>query len=263
MLLFSFISFLAPNSQILSTCRRSLIMSAMASRRVRVHGFSTLLHPPRSFTSGRGRTQTITMAYKQSAASESYTKKAHLSAVRKKRLMLPTTNNHSDHYHMMSEFLSLPEGVQSALNVKSADSFQVLDDSTYRLVLPKVRLFSFDARPVMDLRVTTTADEFTVEMLSFKFQGAEALESENDHLKGLMESRIIWSESYLELKMQLDITMELVKLPFSLLPPAAVEIPGNLIMEAVVDNLTKELLENVVEDYEMWMRKQEKLRKGA
>ncbi|CAN1234356.1 hypothetical protein LINPERPRIM_LOCUS4193 [Linum perenne] len=260
MLLFSFISFLAPNSQILSTCRRSLIMSAMASRRVRVHGFSTLLHPPRSFTSGRGRTQTITMAYRQSAASESYTKKAHLSAVRKKRLKLPTANNHSDQYHMMSEFLSLPEGVQSALNVKSADSFQVLDDSTYRLILPKVRLLSFNACPVMDLRVTTTAHDFVVEMLSFRFQGAKALERENDHLKGLMVFRILWFESFLELKVQIDITVEMVKLPLSLMPPAAIEIPVNLIMEAVVDNLTKELLQNVVEDYELWMRKQEMLR---
>ncbi|CAN1176136.1 hypothetical protein LINPERHAP2_LOCUS32368 [Linum perenne] len=230
------------------------------------------------FTSGRGRTQTITMAYRQSAASESYTKKAHLSAVRKKRLKLPTANNHSDQYHMMSEFLSLPEGVQSALNVKSADSFQVLDDSTYRLILSKVRLLSFDACPVMDLRVTTTAHDFVVEMLSFRvsvsvlvisylFQGAKALERENDHLKGLMVFRILWFESFLELKVQIDITVEvdrsalsMVKLPLSLMPPAAIEIPVNLIMAAVVDNLTKELLQNVVEDYELWMSKQEMLR---
>ncbi|CAN0892348.1 hypothetical protein LINGRAHAP2_LOCUS17482 [Linum grandiflorum] len=178
----------------------------------------------------RGRTRTIT-AYKLQAAfsKPGGSKKAHLSALRNKRLKLDHPfGNYND---TMSEFLSLPQGVESALNVKSVQSFQVLDDSTYRLVLPEVRLLSFDACPVMDLRVTTTAQDFTVEMLSFKFQGAKAMERQNDHIKGLMVSRIMWhskgSESFLELKMQLDLTMELVELPFSLLPPPAFLIPGN------------------------------------
>ncbi|CAL1362449.1 unnamed protein product [Linum trigynum] len=214
---------------------------------------------PRHSTSG-GRTET-TMVRKRTAL-ESRIKKAHLTAVRKHGLKLPP----SEHGYHFSEFLSHPEGVESALNVKVAKSFHVLDDCTYRLVLPQIRLLSFDAFPVMDLRTTTTAENFTVEMLSFKFRGAEALESENDHLIGLLWSRIMWhtkgSESYLELKMELDMIMELVKLPFSLLPPAAVEIPGNMIVQAVVDNLTKELLENVAQDYGQWY-KQQKLQERA
>ncbi|XP_043810210.1 uncharacterized protein LOC110608464 isoform X2 [Manihot esculenta] len=162
--------------------------------------------------------------------SERKTKKANLRAAKRERILLPIC----DDGYRISEFLSHPFGIQAMLNTKTLQSFESLDANTYRCYLPKLQLLNFEAAPVMDLRVTPTEEDCTVEMLSCKFEGSELMERQNDHFSAFMVNRVTWnttdSEPFLEADMKLNVILEIFTAPFTLLPTSAVEGPGNFDM---------------------------------
>ncbi|PON65329.1 hypothetical protein TorRG33x02_270950 [Trema orientale] len=99
------------------------------------------------------------------SVSEPQTKKTNLSAVRKERIQLPTYGTNKFH---ISEVLSHPSAIEALLNTNVLKSFHCLGTNTCRSTLQRVRLLNFEVAPVLDLRVTTTNEDCTVEMLSFK-----------------------------------------------------------------------------------------------
>ncbi|XP_050223417.1 uncharacterized protein LOC126673349 [Mercurialis annua] len=183
-------------------------------------------------------------------------KKANLFAAKRERLQLPS----SDDGYRISEFLSHPYGIEAMLNTKTMDYFEPIDAKTYRCFLPKVQLLNFEAAPVLDLRVTPTQEDCTVEMLSCKLQGSEIMERQNEYFSALMMNRVTWnttdSEPFLEADMKLKATLEIYTAPFTLLPISAVEGPGNLMMQALVDRLIKLLLQQLLQDYYKWENQQ-------
>ncbi|KAL5699709.1 hypothetical protein ACHQM5_030576 [Ranunculus cassubicifolius] len=183
-------------------------------------------------------------------------KVAKLFAGRRERVEFP---NYDDQSHRFSEFLSQPAGFKSILNTKAVDDFQCLDSNTYRCVLPKIKLLKFEVSPVLDLRVTPTSGDCTVEMLSCKFEGSEAVERQNDRFSASMKNHITWStegDRYLEADMKLNVSLEVYTRPFTILPVSAIEKPGNLVMQSLVDRLVPLLLKNLVQDYENWVQEQ-------
>eukprot|EP00257_Ricinus_communis_P017053 XP_015575395.1 uncharacterized protein LOC8277769 isoform X2 [Ricinus communis] len=183
-------------------------------------------------------------------------KKANLCAAKKERIQLPI----SDDGYRISEFLSHPFGIQAMLNTKTLENFEPIDANTYRCFLPKVQLLNFEAAPVLDLRVTPTEEDCTVEMLSCKFQGSEIMERQNEYFSAFMMNRLTWSTNeskpFLEADMKLNVTLEIYTAPFTLLPASAVEGPGNLMMQALVDRLIKLLLKQLMQDYYEWENQQ-------
>ncbi|EXB60446.1 hypothetical protein L484_014899 [Morus notabilis] len=167
--------------------------------------------------------------------SESNTKKANLSAAKKERIQLPNYGNEygngSEKFHI-GEFLSHPSAIEALLNTNALKSFQCLGTNTYRCTLQRVRLLNFEAAPVLDLRVTPTNDDCTVEMLSCKFEGSEIMERQNSHFSAFMRNHMTWdtndSESFLEVDVTLNLTLEIYTRPFTMMPVSAVERPGNL-----------------------------------
>ncbi|KAL9442703.1 hypothetical protein AB3S75_016141 [Citrus x aurantiifolia] len=191
-------------------------------------------------------------------------KKANLSATKKERIELPNNYDYDGNcgskakaYHI-SEFLSHPSGIQAMLNTSALQSFQFLDTNTYRCVLPKVQFLNFEAAPVMDLRVTPTDKDCTVQLLSCKFEGSDIVESQNDRFSAFMINHMTWntndSESFLEVEVKLKLCLEIYTRPFSLLPISAVERPGNLMMQALVDRLVPLLLRQLLQDYDKWVQ---------
>ncbi|KAH9759934.1 DUF1997 family protein [Citrus sinensis] len=191
-------------------------------------------------------------------------KKANLSATKKERIELPINYDYDGNcgskakaYHI-SEFLSHPSGIQAMLNTSALQSFQFLDTNTYRCVLPKVQFLNFEAAPVMDLRVTPTDKDCTVQLLSCKFEGSDIVESQNDRFSAFMINHMTWntndSESFLEVEVKLKLCLEIYTRPFSLLPISAVERPGNLMMQALVDRLVPLLLRQLLQDYDKWVQ---------
>ncbi|XP_024636193.1 uncharacterized protein [Medicago truncatula] len=196
-------------------------------------------------------------------SSDSNAKKANLFAAKKERVKLPTYDDDDvlggKEYHI-SEFLSQPSGIAAVLNTKVLQSFQSLDANTYRCELPKLKLLKFEVSPFIDLRVTSTDEDCLVEMISCKFEGSEIVEELNDHFSAFMVNHMTWSdadiESFLEVDVKLNLTLEIYTRPFTVMPISAVEGPGNIMMQALVDKLVPLLLQQMVQGYDEWVQKQ-------
>ncbi|KAG4382660.1 hypothetical protein GLYMA_14G132000v4 [Glycine max] len=185
-------------------------------------------------------------------------KKANLFAAKKERIILPTYNDDlgGNKYHI-SEFLSQPSGIAAVLNTKAFQSFQSLDANTYRCELPKLQFLNFEAAPLLDLRVTSTDEDCLVEMLSCKVCPSTQPEKNKN---AFMRNHMTWggagAESFLEVDVNLNLTLEIYTQPFTMMPTSAVEGPGNIMMQALVDKLVPLLLQQTLQDYDEWVRKQ-------
>ncbi|KAK2453013.1 hypothetical protein P8452_00685 [Trifolium repens] len=203
----------------------------------------------------------IDIKVKATTSSDSNVKKANMFATKKERIKLPTYDDviGGKKFHI-SEFLNQPSGIAAVLNTKALQSFQSLDSNTYRCELPKLRLLNFEASPFIDLRVTSTNEDCLVEMISCKFEGSQIVEEQNEHFSAFMKNHMTWSdadtESFLEVDVNLNLTLEIYTRPFTMMPISAVEGPGNIMMQALVDKLVPLLLEQMLQDYDEWVQKQ-------
>ncbi|GAU15171.1 hypothetical protein TSUD_09090 [Trifolium subterraneum] len=84
-----------------------------------------------------------------------------------------------------------------------------------------------------------------------------------DHFYGFaafMKNHMTWSdadtESFLEVDVNLNLTLEIYTRPFTMMPISAVEGPGNIMMQALVDKLVPLLLKQMLQDYDDWVQKQ-------
>ncbi|KAK4728041.1 hypothetical protein R3W88_021029 [Solanum pinnatisectum] len=176
----------------------------------------------------------------KSNLSNSDAKRANLSARKKDRIKLPKLDsiggdNKSLH---ISEFLSHKSGVEAMLNKRALQSFESIDSNTYSC-------------PCFDTKVDPTSEDCTVEMLTCKFEGSDLVEQQNDHFS-------VGSPPMLDVDVKLNISLEIYTLPFTMLPTSAVESPGNIMMQALVDRLVPLLLQQLLQDYDNWVRQYQK-----
>ncbi|KAH6804486.1 DUF1997 family protein [Perilla frutescens var. frutescens] len=197
--------------------------------------------------------------------SNSNAKRANLSARKKERIKLPNYGEGvggNGVYHI-SEFFCHPSGIEAILNTRALQSYHPLDSNLYRCVLPQIQLLSFRVAPVLDLQVTPTSEDCVVEMLSCKFEGSEAVERQNESFSASMRNHIKWdtvdAEHVLDVDVELNIILEIRTQPFTLLPISAVESPGNLVMQTLVDQLVPLLAQQLLQDYKKWIFQQTKL----
>ncbi|KAI3728176.1 hypothetical protein L6452_16808 [Arctium lappa] len=192
--------------------------------------------------------------------SESNVKRAKLTARKQDRVKIPCYNivgGRGEKIYPVREFLSHPSGIEALLNTRALQSFERLDSTTYRCTLPQLNLLNFEVSPVIDLRVTPTNEDCMVELLSCKFEGSEVVKRQNEHFSAEMTNYITWctnnSQPYLDVDVKLNLTLEIYTRPFSLLPTSAVEAPGTLMMQALVDRLVPLLLQQLIQDYGQWV----------
>ncbi|XP_024930556.2 uncharacterized protein LOC107420795 isoform X3 [Ziziphus jujuba] len=225
------------------------------------HGCASFPSSATSTFKPRKKIQVIRVEKATNSVSDSKTKKANLSAARKERIKLPNYGDgFGDKTFHIREFLSQPSGIEAMLNTSALKSFQSIDANNYRCTLQKVQFLNFEAAPVLDLRVTQTIENCTVEMLSCKFEGSEILEQQNNHFSAFMVNHMTWDrddlESYLEVDVKLNLTLEIYTRPFTMMPASAVERPGNLMMQALVDRLVPLLMQQLLQDYGKWVHQQ-------
>lgn len=191
----------------------------------------------------------------------SSSKQANLSASRKQRIQLQSNREKKE--LTFSEFLKHPSGMEAVINAKALQSYQLVDDdeNTYRCTLPTIQLMSFEVSPVLVLRVIPTQEDCTVELLSCKLEGSELLESQSERFSAIMTNCMTWNmedpEPFLEVDVSLKVTLEISTRPFTMLPVSAVEAPGNLVMQTLVDTLVPLLLQQLLKDYDEWIQKQQ------
>ncbi|MCO5568550.1 hypothetical protein L7F22_022249 [Adiantum nelumboides] len=137
-----------------------------------------------------------------------------------------------------------------------------------RCTLPKLEILSFEVAPVVDLSVVANEQECVVEMLSCKFQGSEVVESQNERFSASMRNQLTWDSKngrgpLLEVNMELNVSLEVYTLPFTLLPISTVETPGNAILQAMVDRMVPLFLEHLLNDYYRWSQTSDALQTSA
>ncbi|KAM0856978.1 hypothetical protein ACQ4PT_048760 [Festuca glaucescens] len=81
-------------------------------------------------------------------------------------------------------------------------------------------------------------------------------------LAAVMRNHITWGdngeqEPCLDIDVNLEVTLEVYTKPFSLLPLSAVEKPGNLLMQGLLDRLVPLLAEQLLKDYHSWVQQQQ------
>ncbi|CAA7398787.1 unnamed protein product [Spirodela intermedia] len=184
-------------------------------------------------------------------------KVANLSAKHKESIKLPEYTDGNGKSFPISEFINHPSGVESILNTRALQSIERLETSTYRCTLPTINFLNFEVVPVIVLRVTSTSDDCMVEMLSCKFEGSQILEQQSHRFSAAMRNHITWGEDSVEPSLSFDVNLsvalEVYTKPFTLLPVSAVETPGNLIMQGLIDRLVPQLVEQLLEDYRSWV----------
>ncbi|KAF4351050.1 hypothetical protein CsatB_008245 [Cannabis sativa] len=198
---------------------------------------------------------------RESESDELNTKKANLSASRKERVQLPIIPNYEGKKFPIGEFLSQPCAIEALLNTNALKSFQCLSPNTYRCTLQRLKLLNFEVAPVLDLRVTPTNQDCTVEMLSCKFEGSKIMEQQNNHFTAFMRNRMSWDtssdeDSFLEVDIKLNLILEIYTRPFTMMPVSTVERPGNLMLQALLDRLVPLLLQQLLQDYSKWVHQQ-------
>lgn len=182
---------------------------------------------------------------------------ANLCVQRKQRVPLPTHVNNTGMPKPLSEFLRQPAGMESMLNTNALQTHEYVGCNTFRCTLPKLEILNFEVAPVVDLSVVANEQECIVEMLSCKFEGSEAVESQNERFSASMRNQLSWdtnsqSDQTLEVNVQLNVSLEVYTLPFTLLPLSAVETPGNVILQALVDRMVPIFLDHLLDDYYRW-----------
>ncbi|GJN15733.1 hypothetical protein PR202_gb02671 [Eleusine coracana subsp. coracana] len=185
-------------------------------------------------------------------------RRAQLSARRCESVRLPDGVSGD----AIGAFLRDPAGVESLLNTGALDSFVPggSGTGTFTCTLRRIRLLGFEVAPVLDLRVVPTGTDCTVEMLSCRFEGSESVEQQNELFSAFMRNHITWNdygdEPRLAIDVNLEVTLEVYTKPFSLLPLSAVEKPGNLLMQGLLDRLVPKLGEQLLRDYDSWVQQQ-------
>ncbi|KAL9226936.1 hypothetical protein vseg_002692 [Gypsophila vaccaria] len=202
----------------------------------------------------------VTQAIKDDS-SKSDVKKALIAAKKKERIKLPNYGKvHESKNLHVSEFFNHPIGMEAMLNVNALEYYVPLDANTYRCRLPPIQLLNFEVAPVLDLQVNPTRENCTVELLSCKFEGSDIVESQNKYFSASMINFITWdddgSESFLDVDVKLLISLEIYNRPFNLLPVSAIERPGNLVMQALLDRFVPLLSEQLLRDYNIWVKQQ-------
>ncbi|XP_056697448.1 uncharacterized protein [Spinacia oleracea] len=143
-----------------------------------------------------------------------------------------------------------------------------------RCKLPPIQLLNFEVAPVLDLEVSPASEWCTVELLSCKFEGSEIVQNQNKYFSGWLEHKsscrtkstmknfISWdktgSGSFLDVDVKLNINLEIYNQPFTLLPVSAIESPGNVVLQALLDRFVPLLLQQLLQDYDAWVKQQSK-----
>ncbi|XP_052164478.1 uncharacterized protein LOC127781551 [Oryza glaberrima] len=197
----------------------------------------------------------------QSLSARARGRRARLSARRRERIVVVEGGGVGG----IGEFLRQPAGVESLLNTRALQSFAAVDDApganTFRCTLQSIGFLGFQVAPVLDLRVAPTCHDCTVEMLSCRFEGSGSVEQQNELFSAFMSNHITWKddgeEPCLDIDVNLEVTLEVYTKPFSMLPLSAVETPGNLLMQGLLDRLVPLLGEQLLRDYHSWVQLQQ------
>ncbi|XP_024359970.1 uncharacterized protein [Physcomitrium patens] len=182
-------------------------------------------------------------------------RRANLFVRKQESVPLVTLTDPSGVPHHLSSFLQQPAGTKSMLNTKALLRYEYVGNDVYRCYLPKVVLLNFEVAPIVDLFVAASDKDCRVEMRQFsRFQSCRGPKQTFFSLK----NHLTWhgtpeGDQVLNLDTELEVSLEVYTVPFTMLPLSAVEVPGKAIMQAMLDRLIPLFLDYLFVDYKRWV----------
>lgn len=186
-------------------------------------------------------------------------RKAQLSAESEQTVPLPVFTDRRGMPQPLSQFLQRPAGMKSMLAINSLEDFEYLGNNVFRCYLPKISALGREVAPVMDLLVLATESECVVEMIACKF---EAADDKAEQFSANLKNHLQWKygengELILCTNLNINVSIEVHTLPFTMLPLSAVETPGNAVLQAMVDRMVPVFMQRLLEDYHNWTMEEE------
>ncbi|GBG60597.1 hypothetical protein CBR_g8618 [Chara braunii] len=159
--------------------------------------------------------------------------------------------------YALSSFLRQPAGRESMLNARALRKIEPLEDDLYRCYLGTTEFFGIAVTPVIDLQVTVADSDCLVEMLSCRFEGSNQVHEINRRFSASLSNRLHWEpmgsrQLLLKNDVNLSVSLEVFTLPFTMLPISAVEVPGNTLLQALLERLVPLFLQQLKDDYTAW-----------
>ncbi|XP_024401917.1 uncharacterized protein [Physcomitrium patens] len=185
-------------------------------------------------------------------------RKANLRVRKQESVPLVTLTDPSGVSHHLSSFLQQPAGTQSMLNTRALMRYEYVGDDVYRCYLPKVTLLNFEVAPIVDLFVAASDVDCRVDMRQCSFTGSKAIQDQNERFSASLKNHLTWHDTpegdqVLNLETELSVSLEVYTVPFTMLPLSAVEVPGNAIMQTMLDQLIPLFLDSLFSDYKRWV----------
>ncbi|KAG0569926.1 hypothetical protein M758_6G121000 [Ceratodon purpureus] len=184
-------------------------------------------------------------------------RKAQLSAGSEQTVPLPIFTDRHGMPQPLSQFLQQPAGMKSMLATNYLEDFEYLGNNVFRCYLPKISALGREVAPVMDLLVHATESECVVEMIACKFEEPDASVDKVERFSANLKNHLQWKygeggELLLCTNLNINVSIEVHTLPFTMLPLSAVETPGNAVLQAMVDRMVPAFMQRLLEDYYNW-----------
>lgn len=154
----------------------------------------------------------------------------------------------------ITEYLRQGDRIVAAL-VGNGEMVMVSRD-VYQLRLAPIGLLSLRFSPIVDIRVWTTDDNVLhVQSVGYQILGLESFGNPRFELKlaGELYPKQARHKTTLQGHIDLFVAVEVPR-PLSLTPRVIIERAGNAVMAGVLGSMKQQLLQNLVADYQSWVR---------
>lgn len=124
------------------------------------------------------------------------------------------------------------------------------------------KLLKYEVQPTLELAVTvppaqgaaTEAERSCVIALrSSRLEGSAAVRAQSERFSATAQHVITWRGASLASAVELTVELELFGGALALVPRAAVERPGSLVLQRMVDRNLKPFLSQLEKDYHAWI----------
>lgn len=155
----------------------------------------------------------------------------------------------------LADYMSLPASQYSVLD---AERIERVDENTFRCYIYSLKLFKFEIRPVLLVRVEEKPNGCCIRLLSCQLEGSPALDAQNKKFTASMVNNVSWQVSEDSLtgrELISDATIEVThEIPFVLkaIPIQTVEATGNQVLSQILRVMLPRFLAQLGKDYRAW-----------
>lgn len=151
----------------------------------------------------------------------------------------------------IQHYLRQPQRLVSALVDRTR--LKQLSEDTFRLKMRPLHFLSLTIQPTVDMKVwVSSRGRIYLRSLDCEIRGVEYIDRRFSlNLAGILETREINGETYLQGQADLEVEVELPA-PLQLTPKPIIETTGNALLKSVLVTIKHRLTHQLLVDYRQW-----------